>query len=209
MSIIISFLWPASATAWQPETVYPDLLAGNNTLHDTVAHLPWTMPRALWDAAFRDVCGAVGTTVDCAVGCSVLRRRFGGSVRTMRKQYKLVADRPTFPPEEKCEGALAPYQPKRGGGAAAARGTLWGWKGPRSIYFLPFYQAVFGDNFRFLHVLRDGRDVAYGDNQMQFWMLCERFYGAADPAFCDRDKKDHHQVKEGGGKRGGGGATGG
>ena len=69
-----------------------------------------------------------------------------------------------------------------------------------SVYFLPFYQAVFGDKFRFLHVLRDGRDVAYGDNQMQFWMLCERFYGKAS-GFCDREKMNHHvasiQVKTG------------
>ena len=54
---------------------------------------------------------------------------------------------------------------------------------------MPFYQAIFGDHFRFLHVIRDGRDVAYGDNQMQFWMLCEKHYSAS---FCDRTKTDHH-----------------
>jgi hypothetical protein len=70
-------------------------------------------------------------------------------------------------------------------------GLLWGWKGPRSVYFLPFYQAVFKDNFRFLHVLRDGRDVAYGDNQMQFWMLCAKLYGED---FCNRDRVDHHRA---------------
>lgn len=98
----------------------------------------------------------------------VLRDKFQGSVRNMRKVYKVVADRPTFEPFEPCD-----FKPFEG----SKRGNLWGWKGPRSVYFLPFYQAVFGDHFRFLHVLRDGRDVAYGDNQMQFWMLCEKFYG--------------------------------
>jgi len=35
----------------------------------------------------------VGTTVDCLMGCSVLRRAYGGNVRTLRKHFKLVADR--------------------------------------------------------------------------------------------------------------------
>jgi hypothetical protein len=75
---------------------------------------------------------------------------------------------------------------------------LWGWKGPRAIYFLPFYQAVFGDHFRFLHVLRDGRDVSFGDNQMQFWMLCAKFYGP-ESGMCalgaDPNHAHHHQVQ--------------
>jgi hypothetical protein len=37
----------------------------------------------------------------------------------------------------------------------------WGWKQPRSIHFLPFlHEALPG--MRFLHVVRDGRDVAFG-----------------------------------------------
>jgi len=56
----------------KPETVYPDILAGNNSLHSTVGHLPWAMddPK-IWGSAFRDVCGAIGSTVDCVAGCSV------------------------------------------------------------------------------------------------------------------------------------------
>ena len=80
----------------RPETVYPDILAGNNSLQSAVHHLPWLLePQApgLWNNAFRDVCGAVGTTVDCLMGCSVLRRAYGGNVRTLRKHFKLVADR--------------------------------------------------------------------------------------------------------------------
>jgi len=80
----------------KPETVYPDILAGNNSLQSAVHHLPWLLePQApgLWNSAFRDVCGAVGTTIDCLMGCSVLRRAYSGNVRTLRKHFKLVADR--------------------------------------------------------------------------------------------------------------------
>jgi hypothetical protein len=37
----------------------------------------------------------------------------------------------------------------------------WGWKQPRSIHFLPFLHETF-PGLRFLHVVRDGRDVAFG-----------------------------------------------
>lgn len=55
--------------------------------------------------------------------------------------------------------------------------SKWGWKSPRSIYYLPYYKAILGDNFRFVHVVRDGRDVAVGDNQMQYNGLCRYVRG--------------------------------
>ena len=42
----------------------------------------------------------------------------------------------------------------------------WGWKEPRSIYLLPFIHAHFPE-LKFLHVIRDGRDMAYSANQNQ------------------------------------------
>jgi hypothetical protein len=42
----------------------------------------------------------------------------------------------------------------------------WGWKEPRSIYLLPFIHEQFPD-LKFLHVIRDGRDMAYSSNQNQ------------------------------------------
>ena len=49
----------------------------------------------------------------------------------------------------------------------AERGrTRWGWKGPRSIYLLPFLHAQFPD-LKFVHVVRDGRDMAFSKNQNQ------------------------------------------
>jgi hypothetical protein len=43
---------------------------------------------------------------------------------------------------------------------------LWGWKEPRSIYLLPFLHETM-PQLRFLHVVRDGRDMAFSENQQQ------------------------------------------
>jgi hypothetical protein len=42
----------------------------------------------------------------------------------------------------------------------------WGWKEPRSIYLLPFLHRHL-PALRFLHVVRDGRDMALSANQNQ------------------------------------------
>lgn len=42
----------------------------------------------------------------------------------------------------------------------------WGWKEPRSIYLLEFLDGHL-PNLRFLHVVRDGRDMAVSGNQNQ------------------------------------------
>ena len=44
--------------------------------------------------------------------------------------------------------------------------TPWGWKEPRSIYLLPFLDQVFA-GVTFIHVVRDGRDMAFSANQNQ------------------------------------------
>lgn len=44
--------------------------------------------------------------------------------------------------------------------------ALWGWKAPRSIYLLSFLHGQF-PNLKFIHVLRDGRDMALSRNQNQ------------------------------------------
>jgi hypothetical protein len=43
---------------------------------------------------------------------------------------------------------------------------VWGWKEPRSIYLVPFFHAAM-PSLRFLHFLRDGRDMAFSENQNQ------------------------------------------
>jgi hypothetical protein len=47
-----------------------------------------------------------------------------------------------------------------------ADARCWGWKEPRSIYLLPFLDEELPD-LRFLHVVRDGRDMAFSTNQQQ------------------------------------------
>jgi hypothetical protein len=42
----------------------------------------------------------------------------------------------------------------------------WGWKEPRSIFLLPFLHEAL-PTLRFLHVVRDGRDMALSENQNQ------------------------------------------
>ena len=44
--------------------------------------------------------------------------------------------------------------------------AAWGWKEPRSIYLLRFWNEAMPD-LRFLHFLRDGRDMAFSENQNQ------------------------------------------
>ena len=40
----------------------------------------------------------------------------------------------------------------------------WGWKEPRSIYYLPLLDAAL-PTVRFIHFIRDGRDMAFSENQ--------------------------------------------
>jgi hypothetical protein len=51
-------------------------------------------------------------------------------------------------------------------GAANPGFRQWGWKEPRSIFLLPFWSKAF-PRFRFVHVVRDGRDMAFSGNQNQ------------------------------------------
>ena len=42
----------------------------------------------------------------------------------------------------------------------------WGWKEPRSIYLLPYLDTVL-PTLRYVHFVRDGRDMAFSENQNQ------------------------------------------
>jgi sulfotransferase family protein len=45
-------------------------------------------------------------------------------------------------------------------------GGRWGWKEPRSIFLIPFLARAL-PGMRFIHVVRDGRDLAFSKNQNQ------------------------------------------
>jgi len=63
--------------------------------------------------------------------------------------------------KEDVYAALAGHMPE-----AERRRVSWGWKAPRSIYLLAFLHAQF-PQMKFIHVLRDGRDMALSQNQNQ------------------------------------------
>lgn len=45
-------------------------------------------------------------------------------------------------------------------------GTSWGWKCPHSYLLIPFLRSRF-PHMRFIHVVRDGRDISFSENQLQ------------------------------------------
>lgn len=54
---------------------------------------------------------------------------------------------------------------------AHASGTPWGWKLCETLYILPILQRIFPEA-KFIHLLRDGRDVAFSDHvapEEPFW----------------------------------------
>ena len=53
---------------------------------------------------------------------------------------------------------------------APAGYARWGWKHPRNLYLLPFLNEVFPDCV-FVHVIRDGRDMALAGNKADFLTL--------------------------------------
>jgi len=48
-----------------------------------------------------------------------------------------------------------------------SRTSLWGWKEPNSHVLLPSLQQHFGDRLRYVHVIRNGLNMAYSRNQSQ------------------------------------------
>eukprot|EP00903_Cladosiphon_okamuranus_P010033 g9515.t1 len=57
-------------------------------------------------------------------------------------------------------------------GEAKAKRVSWGFKAPISMLLVPFFEEAWG-NAKFLHVVRDGRDIAFSGNQTPV----EKFYG--------------------------------
>jgi len=77
------------------------------------------------------------------------------------------------PPELRAElRALVARQQRAAGDAH------WGWKEPRSVYLLSLIDGEL-PGLRFLHVVRDGRDMAFSRNQVQLRKHGEAVLGAA------------------------------
>ena len=44
---------------------------------------------------------------------------------------------------------------------------IWGWKNPTSMYLIPFFSEMF-PRLKFIHLVRDGRDMALSTNSNQY-----------------------------------------
>lgn len=64
-------------------------------------------------------------------------------------------------------------------------GLRWGWKNPRSMYVLPLIHARF-PALTFVHVVRDGRDMALSRNRNQLRKHYEALFGEAASESDDR-----------------------
>ncbi len=60
---------------------------------------------------------------------------------------------------------------------APAEGGRWGWKEPRSIFLVSFLAGAL-PGLRLVHVVRDGRDVAFSKNQNQPRKHADAFLGS-------------------------------
>ncbi len=54
--------------------------------------------------------------------------------------------------------------------------TPWGWKNARSMYLVPFFHALYPD-MKFIHLVRDGRDVAFLKDPKQLLYHTRSFFG--------------------------------
>lgn len=61
---------------------------------------------------------------------------------------------------------------RRHAARAARNGSAWGWKHPQSYLFLPFLNGRL-PGMRFVHVIRDGRDMALSENRNQLQLYGE------------------------------------
>lgn len=64
--------------------------------------------------------------------------------------------------------------------------SAWGWKNPRSMWVIPFLARVYPE-MRFIHLVRDGRDVALSDNLNLLRKHGARLLGDQNP---ERDPVD-------------------
>jgi hypothetical protein len=74
--------------------------------------------------------------------------------------------------------------------AQGRRLDFWGFKHPRTILTLPFIVSAPGSKMKFVHVIRDPKEVASGDNQRLFVTECSRYYGKGR---CPRSFEMHYE----------------
>jgi hypothetical protein len=56
-------------------------------------------------------------------------------------------------------------------------GTPWGWKNPRNMWLVPFYASIY-PRLKFIHVIRDGRDMSLTNNLFLLRLHGDRLLGS-------------------------------
>jgi hypothetical protein len=56
-----------------------------------------------------------------------------------------------------------------------AQTAPWGWKNERSMYLVPFFHAIYR-GMKFIHIVRDGRDIAFLKNPGRILMHTKAFF---------------------------------
>lgn len=57
-----------------------------------------------------------------------------------------------------------------------SRTLFYGFKHPRSLLVLPWLKAALDNRFKFIFVVRDGREVATGNNKRFYHDICPLYY---------------------------------
>jgi hypothetical protein len=87
---------------------------------------------------------------------------YGVADRWCEPVYRAWRSDAPFPDQKAFEADLASNVEYHRRGELSS--VPWGWKQPRSIHLLPALEAAYPGDLRVLHVVRDGRDVAFGND---------------------------------------------
>jgi len=68
--------------------------------------------------------------------------------------------------------------------------TRWGWKEPNTLVSLPYLMAAL-PQLKYIHVLRDGRDMAHSQNKNQLQLWGNRVLGRPVDINCPQDALDY------------------
>ena len=81
---------------------------------------------------------------------------------------------------------------------AACCRFVWGFKHPRALTLLPYYKGALDKKMKVIHVIRDGRDIALGDNRMMMRSLCKRYFGEdlAAKGYCRSGTENRNDVSD-------------
>ena len=68
--------------------------------------------------------------------------------------------------------------------------TRWGWKEPNTLVLLPYLMAAL-PQLKYIHVLRDGKDMAYSQNKNQLQLWGSSLLGRPVDVNCPQDALDY------------------